>query len=341
MLFLPGTGGAPRNYKAFLQTASSLGYHGVGLSYVNGESMASYCGDAESGGCFEAARREVIDGVNRIAELNVDRANSIENRFARLLQYLVESRPGQNWQLFLGEDQTTVEWSRIVVAGHSQGGGHAGVMAMQREVARVLMFASTDWWNVERRPADWMMANTATPKERYFALGHQRDLLVRRNRFLAGWEALGLDSFGEIQAPELPSGRYFGGTHRLVTDVDPRIPTPLLDTHSAMIVDAYTPLDADGEPSIMARAWRYMLVAPIHPPTPTVAANVAMPERALSIRVATAPGFTYQLESSPRLDQWSREGTATAGGEDHGPAEWTFQLGSIVKRFWRVRVSFQ
>lgn len=343
VVFLPGTGGAPSAYQGFLQTAAALGFHSIGLSYVNGESMGSYCGDAETGGCFEQARLEVIDGTDRNSDVTVDRANSIENRLLRLLQHLAASRPEDDWGQFFSDEGESVAWSKIVVAGHSQGGGHAGVIALHHKVARVLIFASTDWLNGGRRPADWMSAPSATPKSRYFALGHERDLLIFQNRMLAGMQALGLDAFGEIQAPEAPSGIYFGGTHHLMTNVEPRIPTLLLDAHSAMIVDVYTPLADDDTTPLMQPAWTSMLTAPIAPPVSGITINHSHHLSAtVSIRMQRQAGIRYQLQQSTELNTWRDSDVhPIEETESHDFLLWKLPREALTPTLWRVAVFFQ
>jgi hypothetical protein len=46
-------------------------------------------------------RLEILDGTDRTPLVDVDRANSIENRLIKLLQYLDANRPGEGWGGFL------------------------------------------------------------------------------------------------------------------------------------------------------------------------------------------------------------------------------------------------
>lgn len=64
----------------------------------------------------------------------------------------------------------------MVIAGHSQGGGHAGVIAKNHDVARVLFFASpVDFNYVYNQPARWINSDHKTPPIRYFAFTHSED----------------------------------------------------------------------------------------------------------------------------------------------------------------------
>src|SRR2546427_7367644 len=50
-------------------------------------------------------------------------------------QYLAQQYPDEEWGRFLAHDKP--KWSQIAVTGHSQGGGHAAMIAKIRLVARV------------------------------------------------------------------------------------------------------------------------------------------------------------------------------------------------------------
>ena len=74
--------------------------------------------------------------------------------------------------------------------------------------------------------------------------------------------AFDLERFGEALAPELSAPPY-GGTHILVTDIEPvggyANPFP----HQSTAIDFVTPRAADGTP-LLRDAWRYLLGEPPH-----------------------------------------------------------------------------
>jgi hypothetical protein len=117
LLFLPGTGGTPFNYRVFPQNAASLGFHTLGLMYPNGDAINVLCAqnaplDPDAAG---NARWEVIDGTDRVSFLNVDRTNGIESRLLKALQYLQAQYPTRGWGQFYSGD--TVLWDKLIVAG--------------------------------------------------------------------------------------------------------------------------------------------------------------------------------------------------------------------------------
>lgn len=252
-VFMSGTGLTPAAYQLVQQEAARLGYHVIGLMYPNSVGLAKVCPTApDAAACYENARLEVIDGTDRSPLVSVNPANSIDNRLTKLLQYLVAQYPEEGWARFLLAGERP-KWSQIAISGHSQGGGHAAMIAKIRLVARVVMFSAvTD--SLEGASVPWV-ATHVTPSDRYYGLDHDRDEQFRSNR--ASWDSLGMAVFGPAVAPETSTAPY-GFTHMLVTDVPLRGPGRA--AHGAPAVDANTPLNADGTP-FFRDAWRYLLTA--------------------------------------------------------------------------------
>src|SRR3989442_13458641 len=87
--------------------------------YPTGGGLAKVCPSApDPSACYENARLEIIDGIDRVAFLNVSVANSIDNRLTKLLQYLTLQYPDEGWDRFLLRDKP--KWSQIAVSGHSR-----------------------------------------------------------------------------------------------------------------------------------------------------------------------------------------------------------------------------
>jgi len=253
-VFLPGTGQNPSIFQLVQQAAARLGYHVIGLMYPTGGGLAKACPTTpDPSTCYENARLEIIDGIDRVAFLDVNAANSIDNRLTKLLQYLVRQYPDEGWDRFLLRDQP--KWSQIAVGGHSQGGGNAAVIAKIRLVARVVLFSSvTD--SIHAEAPSWVSTHV-TPVERYYGIAHDRDGFYRPIR--AGWDSLGLGVFGAPEMPETSSPPY-GGTHTLVTDLTPQGGFVGTNAHGAPSNDLNTPLGPDGTP-VLLPAWRYLLTA--------------------------------------------------------------------------------
>jgi len=236
------------------QEAARVGYHVVGLMYVNSGGIAQTCpADPDPATCYENARVEVVDGIDRSPIVDVNPANSIDNRLTKLLEYLAAQYPGEGWSRFLAHDRP--KWSQIAISGHSGGGGFAAMIAKLRVVARVVLFAAvTD--SIGAQSVPWV-ASHMTPSERYYGLAHDRDSFFRPIR--ASWDSLGIAGFGPAVAPEISEPPY-GVTHMLVTDVLPRGGFVGNNARGSVSNDANTPLNPDGTP-ILEDAWRYLMTA--------------------------------------------------------------------------------
>lgn len=253
-VYMPGTGSIPARHLLVQREAARLGYHVIGLMYANSVGLAAACPrTADPNACFENARLEVLDGIDRTPVVNVNRANSIDNRLTKLLRYLDEQFPEEGWSRFLAHGEP--RWSRIAVAGHSQGGGQAAMIAKLRVVPRVAMFSAVPD-SVPGLGAPTWEAEHATPSERYWGLVHEHDGFF--GGITAGWVALGMNAFGALVRVEA-SGPPYDFTHSLKTDLIPRTGS-FADAHPSTVQDSFTPVGPDGTP-LLLDAWRYMLTA--------------------------------------------------------------------------------
>jgi hypothetical protein len=292
--------GLPDNYQLLGAEAARLGYHVVVLMYPNEVRLATECPkkaspttgpghDEALSACYEAVRRQIIDGEGRppyhqIAGVNV--ANSITNRLTKLLLYLADRYPAEGWSSYLTPVATagvSLEWSRIAVSGHSQGGGQAVMIAKVNLVSRVVMFSSVPDSVGTTSPA-WLSSHV-TPSSRYYGLTHDCDGFFRS--MVASWDSLGMNA--SIESKLAPQGRTplnvcrtwqstsriapvdpqatafpYGGTHMFVVDVQPRTDGYVhRSSHHSTANDLFTPLESypNGPPRLVA-AWRYLLGAP-------------------------------------------------------------------------------
>lgn len=230
LLFLPATRSVPRDYRAFLDTASSLGFHVLALDYPNrGRSVVRMCAGIPS--CYGAVQRNRFQGGGHSAFSAVDRRDSILNRLRLSLDHLQQSDPSGGWSRYRSGD--SIRWDRVVVAGHSQGGGLSAYIAHRFHVHGALMFSSP----VQSDggvPARWMLTSGATPASDLYGLVDSGDRYAAN--VTASWAAIGMT-----------------GTHAQVTDLDLGSPR---DSHLRTVTDR-TPR-VDGRP-VLAPTWRWML----------------------------------------------------------------------------------
>lgn len=261
LLFIPGT--QPRDKKGnpekpsairFCKNAAMSGYHVVYLMYPNDVAAAEACRDKPDRDAFSLFRWALIEGGNN-SYINVPRAESIENRTIKLMQYLQREHPNQNWGQFVVDGH--VAWEKVAVAGQSQGGGHAAIIATRYMVARVLCFgAPKDYSRYYNEPAKWY-ESSVTPMSRYFAFNNYQDHQgCEPDQQLENIKKLGIDRAGGISDVD-KLARPFNHAHVLFTNW-PGTTTDSLTAHGSMI--GPKPLNANGTP-LFRPVWLYMLNA--------------------------------------------------------------------------------
>ncbi len=251
-LFFPGTGGLPQHYQLVLRTAANLGFHAIGLRYPNAIAINDVCALTLDTTCHRRARLEILDGTDRHPTIAVNRTNSIENRLIKLLKYLRTNYPAENWQQYLTNDSVIV-WNKMIVSGHSQGGGHAGIIGKFHDVAGVVMFAAMDWLAFLNRNADWITMPGQTPASRLYGFTHYRDASVEINKQITTWRNYGmLGSLVNVDTTSPP----FANSHTFTTFLPPAFDTT--NFHGSVAVSVYTPLATNGTP-VYAPLWEYMM----------------------------------------------------------------------------------
>lgn len=240
LVFLPGTGGEPKHYRLFAQHAADLGFHVINLMYPNEPAINQVCASSGDITAHSRARLEIIDGTDRHPEIQVDAANSIINRLAKMLAWLHSAHPDEKWGQYLNGAQPA--WEKIIIAGHSQGAGHAGVIGKHYPVGRVIMFSGMDMLTNGQIP-DWV--NNTAGSEKYYALHHTQDELLNFNIVKQGWQALGMGAPQDAAASSLSAPA-------LSTTATPASILPVR-FHNMTAVDIYVPKNK------LNAAWTWLL----------------------------------------------------------------------------------
>ena len=259
-LFFPGTKSRAANYKLLCETAAEQGFHAISLQYANDISVNFTCAKYRDLDCYENMRREILFGSDFPSRLNVNRSNSAQNRLVKLLRYLSERYPLDGWQQYLTAEGEP-RWSKILIAGHSQGGGHAALLGKYYSAAGVIMFASIDY-NLNRDKAgSWVHLNGSTPLKRYFAAAHIDDRTVPISVMRRYWNAMGFGKLAPVVNIDY-TGFPYERSHTLITAVRPsNLDKNRSNYHNALCMDADTPLSKEGKP-LLAPLWKYLLNAP-------------------------------------------------------------------------------
>lgn len=249
LLFFPATGARPGEYRLFLDTAEDAGYHVLGLDYWNlGRTLSGTC--TTNPRCYTELQWNRFNGSDSSSYSRVSPAGSITARFRDAITHLEQVDPAGGWNQFLSASGT-IEWSHIVVAGHSQGGGMAAFIAHFRSVAGAIMVSSP----VESDGtfhASWMDHPSATPVARQYAIDSQQDGFGPK--IWGSWRVLG---FSGAQGPwrtELQPPAVGQNPHAIITTYP--FP-PHSDAHS-LIIEDLTPLTTAGAPRMLP-LWHWLL----------------------------------------------------------------------------------
>lgn len=251
LVFIPGTNGKTLGTKLFCRLAVSLGYHVISLMYPDDKSATAVKSSSDKD-AFTKFRKEIIYGGDLSPAISVDRANSIENRLIKLLQYLDKGKADQKWGQFLKQDGG-LNYEKIAFSGQSQGGGHAALIAMDHKVARVLMFSSPK--DYDNEPASWY-GKGATPSSRFFAFVHEQDKQgCTYPQQLEILKKLNMTGVADVDKTKSPFSKV-----QIFTTNYPGTPVTSLVAHTCIVGDGGTPKDDNRRP-IFEPVWRYMLTA--------------------------------------------------------------------------------
>lgn len=241
LVFLAGTGGEPKDYRKFIRLAAEKGYHAIGLMYPNEPAVNQFCATSGDVTAHSRARLEIIDGADRHPNVSVNTSNSIIHRLTALLQHLHQNHPEEQWSQFLANGQPA--WEKLLIAGHSQGAGHAAVMGKHYPLRRVILFSGMDYLTNGQIP-DWV-ANT-TRNNIYYALHHEKDELLDIQMVQTAWAHLAMGTPASADQAIPPNART------LVTKAAPALLLPAR-FHNMTAADVFVPV------SIAENAWIHFL----------------------------------------------------------------------------------
>jgi hypothetical protein len=250
-VFLPGSFAIPKQYEGIVRKAAALGYHSIGLMYPDLKPVNNICSTTNDTTCHRRARLEIVDGVDRHPDINVNASNCIINRLTKLVLYLNMKYPTQNWGQFLIGDK--INWSKVIISGHSQGGANAAVLGKFYPVKKVIMFSIMDFLKNGKLP-DWesMPAN----RGKYFALFSRKDEIIPYSSAVLGWRQLGMATTGDIINCD---SAVFPYNHaRVLTTETLPAASKGPKYHNSTAMDDYTAKDTAGK-YVLDKPWEYLI----------------------------------------------------------------------------------
>lgn len=220
LLFIVGTGAKATDSRNVDRAFASWGYHAIGLDY-NNNVIAVASAHSLDPTSFGRYRQEIVTGAPVSNKVKVNPANSILNRFAKLLIYLVKHDPKGGWDEFVTNNEPV--WSRVIVAGHSQGSGHAAYMGKMFKVDRVLMFSGPqDYMDDLHRPAPWQARKSATPPSRFYAFLNLKDPFNVDHQIANCMMLMNLSKPGTLRVK--PGEAIHSASHILINNIETKNP---------------------------------------------------------------------------------------------------------------------
>jgi hypothetical protein len=254
LIFFGGTGSSPSQYHTFCRTASSLGYHVLNLDYLN-TIPGTVCRSDENADCYGKYHREMWLGDDTSEKVSVNESNALTNRIVKFLYYLNSAHPEQRWSDYIQDG--ALNYASIILAGHSQGGGHATFIGYNVRVKRVISFAAPNDYDPEAdHAASWLLQVPATPIENFYIMNHHRDEIVSpAEQYRIAEEMHLLDP---VDTVHLSQSMQIYDSHVLISDFEPNKNATIGRLkHNSMIVDAIIP-EAEAGQTILA-AWKFLL----------------------------------------------------------------------------------
>lgn len=172
LITIGGTGSVASEFKNIHGWAAKKGYTIWGIDYMN-LVISTLCQKRTEVTCYDNYREEINFGTQVSPDVNVNKANSIYSRIEYLLKYLVKTSGEEKLKPFMLPDGT-LNWSKVILAGHSQGAGHVAYLAKQFGVRRVIMVGGPHDY-LSWGPPAWILNPTATARNRFFSFLHLKD----------------------------------------------------------------------------------------------------------------------------------------------------------------------
>jgi hypothetical protein len=195
VIHVVGTWSDPVADHRFPEHACGRGFAAIAPMYENRAPARETCG--EDGPCYEAHRREIVDGIEGApSPVDVDVSSSLRNRIATLLTYLAD-RDGSPWTR-VSERLTAGDWTSVVLSGHSQGSGHALYLGREETAERIVLLAGPSDRLGDRTTTHsavpWIESMETSPPRTTLILGyiHEDDTVQVVSQVTDNWRSIGL-----------------------------------------------------------------------------------------------------------------------------------------------------
>jgi hypothetical protein len=269
LLHLVGTGDTPAATNGILKRACALGFAGLAPMYENERDARSSC--RSDAACYLAMRQTIVYGQPFAgAPFAIDDANGILRRTEQLLAHVAGAEAGAfaPWSTIRARFLARTLES-FALSGHSQGSGHALLVARDFQVERLVMLGG-----VTDRLASGTAGNAAptwiatfatsgakTPSSRFLGYVHEDDTIAVYAQVASNYDALGLGA----DCTFLPTGAAYPSACRRVRGAAAGCTG--FNAHASVVLRAFgSAADAcafPGDRFTNTTTWAFLLTAPL------------------------------------------------------------------------------
>lgn len=175
LAFIGGTGSVPQDNILFAEFAAEKGFDVAIVNYPNSVSSMDLYQQSDTF-AYEKFHEEILYGNDVSTLVNVDKTQSILSALVFLISKL-NSNFGIQKNLYIKNNLP--DFSAIMVAGHSQGAGHAAYLGQQVNCKKILLFSgpNDDLKKLKIQPL-WLKKPTITEKNKFTTVLHHKDEVV-------------------------------------------------------------------------------------------------------------------------------------------------------------------
>ena len=263
VIYIVGAREDPGLAHAFAERACTRGYAAIAPAYKNERAIRDLCEDDPD--CYGAVRHEIVFGDDAAAQIRLDPGNGMLHRIDTIAARLATAFPAV-WGP-LRERLDRRDLSHVVLAGFSQGSGHALLLAHDFEVGRVVLMSGvldrvhsgTEAHAAVTWLAGWAASHPKTPGARMFAINHADDPFTQPAELAANYAAVGVPDASCEVAEDPPAGEC----HRFV--IHSAACATRIDAHVTPSVASFgtqaAPCALQGPLRHLGPTWDYLLGA--------------------------------------------------------------------------------
>lgn len=242
------------NNDGLAQRVNSFGIHAIQVHYAN-KWFGTLCQPKPKDGQARGnVRLEAAIGEDVSDELDIPTADSMMERSRQFLIWLAKENPQGKWEQFLSDDQKSVRWDKVIIAGSSHGSTTAARFAIHQKVDRVVMLCGP-----RDQDQDWQSLPSQTPSNRFFGFSHVLDGGWKGNHYCRSWEMLGMHQHGEIVNVDNALPPY-QNSRRLISAAD--VGGDANKAHSSVTPGGASPKSKQGE-LLYDPVWKYLFTHPV------------------------------------------------------------------------------